>query len=49
VAQRETNGAKKDRRLRREGAASIMWAALQEDTPSAPTGGFFRDGRAIPW
>jgi carbonyl reductase 1 len=29
-----------------EGAASIVWAATTED---APTGGFFRDGRAIPW
>lgn len=31
----------------REGAASIAWAAtLSED---GPTGGFFRDGRAIDW
>ncbi len=30
-----------------EGAAGIVWAAcLQEDGPS---GGFFRDGKAIPW
>jgi NAD(P)-dependent dehydrogenase (short-subunit alcohol dehydrogenase family) len=28
-----------------EGAASIVWAA----SPDAPTGGFFRDGRPIPW
>lgn len=30
-----------------EGAASVVWAALLPDT--GPTGGFFRDGRAIPW
>ncbi len=30
----------------REGAASILWAALLED---GPTGGFFRDGKPIPW
>jgi NAD(P)-dependent dehydrogenase (short-subunit alcohol dehydrogenase family) len=29
------------------GAASIVWAATLPDT--GPTGGFFRDGRAIPW
>jgi carbonyl reductase 1 len=29
-----------------EGAASILWAALLED---GPTGGFFRDGKPIPW
>jgi NAD(P)-dependent dehydrogenase (short-subunit alcohol dehydrogenase family) len=29
-----------------KGAASIVWAALRE---GAPTGGFFRDGRAIDW
>jgi carbonyl reductase 1 len=29
-----------------EGAASIVWAAAAEDGPS---GGFFRDGRAIDW
>jgi alcohol dehydrogenase len=29
-----------------EGAASIVWAAALED---GPTGGFFRDGQAIPW
>jgi carbonyl reductase 1 len=28
------------------GAASIVWAAARED---GPTGGFFRDGRPIPW
>jgi NAD(P)-dependent dehydrogenase (short-subunit alcohol dehydrogenase family) len=31
------------------GAASIMWAATLDGSPSSPTGGFFRDGRAIPW
>jgi NAD(P)-dependent dehydrogenase (short-subunit alcohol dehydrogenase family) len=30
-----------------EGAASIMWAALLPD--NGPTGGFFRDGRSLPW
>lgn len=29
-----------------EGAASILWAALLEEER---TGGFFRDGKAIPW
>jgi len=29
-----------------EGAASIVWAALPE---KGPTGGFFRDGKAIAW
>ena len=29
-----------------KGAASIMWAARHT---SAPTGGFFRDGRRIDW
>lgn len=29
------------------GAASIVWAATLPD--DGPTGGFFRDGRAIPW
>lgn len=28
-----------------EGAASIVWAT----SPDAPTGGFFRDGRPLPW
>jgi NAD(P)-dependent dehydrogenase (short-subunit alcohol dehydrogenase family) len=31
----------------REGAASVVWAALLDD--DGPTGGFFRDGRALPW
>ncbi len=30
-----------------EGAASIMWAVRLAD--SGPTGGFFRDGRPVPW
>lgn len=33
-------------RTLRQGAASILWAALQE---GGPTGGFFRDGKPIPW
>lgn len=31
----------------REGAEGIVWAAMLP--PRGPTGGFFRDGRAIPW
>lgn len=30
-----------------EGAASILWAALLPD--DGPTGGFFRDGKPLPW
>jgi NAD(P)-dependent dehydrogenase (short-subunit alcohol dehydrogenase family) len=30
-----------------EGAASVLWAALLPD--DGPTGGFFRDGRPLPW
>jgi hypothetical protein len=30
-----------------EGAAGIVWAATL--APDAPTGGFFKDGRPIPW
>jgi NAD(P)-dependent dehydrogenase (short-subunit alcohol dehydrogenase family) len=30
-----------------EGAASVMWAVLLDD--SGPSGGFFRDGRLVPW
>ena len=30
-----------------EGAAGIVWAATLPD--SGPTGGFFRDGRPLPW
>lgn len=31
----------------RDGAAGIVWAATLPD--SGPTGGFFRDGRPVPW
>jgi carbonyl reductase 1 len=31
-----------------QGSASILWAALLEGE-GAPTGGFFRDGKPIPW
>jgi NAD(P)-dependent dehydrogenase (short-subunit alcohol dehydrogenase family) len=31
----------------RDGAASVMWAVLLGD--DGPTGGFFRDGRPLPW
>ncbi|MGH2604100.1 MAG: SDR family NAD(P)-dependent oxidoreductase, partial [Dehalococcoidia bacterium] len=30
-----------------DGAASVMWAVLLDD--DGPTGGFFRDGRPVPW
>ena len=30
-----------------EGAASVVWAATLPD--SGPTGGFFRDGKPLPW
>jgi NAD(P)-dependent dehydrogenase (short-subunit alcohol dehydrogenase family) len=30
-----------------EGAASVVWAALLPD--DGPSGGFFRDGRPLPW
>ncbi len=30
-----------------EGAASVMWAAMLPD--DGPTGGFFRDGKPLPW
>ena len=30
-----------------EGAASVVWAVLLDD--DGPTGGFFRDGRPLPW
>jgi NAD(P)-dependent dehydrogenase (short-subunit alcohol dehydrogenase family) len=30
-----------------DGAASVVWAATLPD--DGPTGGFFRDGRAVPW
>jgi NAD(P)-dependent dehydrogenase (short-subunit alcohol dehydrogenase family) len=42
----EMGGANAERPVE-EGAAGIVWAAcLPED---GPTGGFFRDGQAIPW
>lgn len=31
----------------REGAASVVWAALLDD--DGPTAGFFRDGQPLPW
>jgi NAD(P)-dependent dehydrogenase (short-subunit alcohol dehydrogenase family) len=31
----------------RDGAASVMWAVLLDD--DGPSGGFFRDGRSLPW
>ena len=31
----------------REGAAGVVWAATLPD--DGPTGGFFRDGRPVPW
>lgn len=31
----------------REGAASVLWAVTLPD--SGPTGGFYRDGRPLPW
>jgi len=31
----------------RDGAASIVWGALLPD--GGPTGGFFRDGKELPW
>jgi NAD(P)-dependent dehydrogenase (short-subunit alcohol dehydrogenase family) len=31
----------------REGAASVVWAAVLPD--DGPTGGFFRDGHPLPW
>jgi NAD(P)-dependent dehydrogenase (short-subunit alcohol dehydrogenase family) len=30
-----------------DGAASVLWAAMLPD--DGPTGGFFRDGRPLPW
>ena len=30
-----------------EGAASVLWAARL--APDGPTGGFFRDGKPVPW
>lgn len=40
-------GGKSAPRSIEEGAAGILWAALLG--PTGPTGGFFRDERAIPW
>jgi NAD(P)-dependent dehydrogenase (short-subunit alcohol dehydrogenase family) len=31
----------------RDGAASVVWAALLKD--DGPTGGFFRDGKPLAW
>lgn len=31
----------------KDGAASVVWAALLSD--DGPTGGFFRDGKPLPW
>jgi NAD(P)-dependent dehydrogenase (short-subunit alcohol dehydrogenase family) len=31
----------------RDGAASVVWAVTLPD--DGPTGGFFRDGRPVPW
>lgn len=30
-----------------DGAASVVWAAMLPD--DGPTGGFFRDGKPVPW
>lgn len=30
-----------------EGAKSVLWAATLPD--NGPTGGFFRDGKPLPW
>ena len=39
--------ARSDPGSRLEGAASVLWAARLG--PDGPTGGFFRDGRPVPW
>jgi NAD(P)-dependent dehydrogenase (short-subunit alcohol dehydrogenase family) len=39
-------GGKHAPRSTEDGAASIVWAAALED---GPTGGFYRDGKPIPW
>jgi NAD(P)-dependent dehydrogenase (short-subunit alcohol dehydrogenase family) len=44
--QTDMGGAHASRSIEK-GAASIVWAALLGE--DGPTGGFFRDGRAIPW
>lgn len=40
-------GGRNARRLVEEGAAGIVWAATLPD--DGPSGGFFRDGKPIPW
>jgi NAD(P)-dependent dehydrogenase (short-subunit alcohol dehydrogenase family) len=40
-------GEKMGARPVKEGAASVVWAAMLPD--DGPTGGFFRDGKTIPW
>ena len=44
--QTDMGGSNADRSVE-EGAAGILWAACLRD--DGPTGGFFRDGQAIPW
>ena len=44
--QTDMGGAHASRSIEK-GAASIVWAALLGE--DGPTGGFFRDGRSIPW
>jgi NAD(P)-dependent dehydrogenase (short-subunit alcohol dehydrogenase family) len=44
--QTDMGGSNADRSVE-EGAAGILWAARLPD--DGPTGGFFRDGQAIPW
>jgi len=40
-------GGRSASRSVQEGAASVLWAALLDE--DGPTGGFFRDGRPLPW
>ena len=42
----EMGGASAPRSVE-EGAASVLWAARL--APDGPTGGFFRDGKPVPW
>jgi len=42
----EMGGANAPRSVE-QGAASVLWAALLPD--DGPTGGFFRDGKPLPW
>ena len=44
--QTDMGGSNADRSVE-EGAAGILWAACLPDV--GPSGGFFRDGQAIPW